>query len=259
MAVHDNAMLGDRATARFQTWFQVFGQVALLGLLFLLWRLVGRLALVQTGGAVARAESIDRWERVLHLPSELAVQRAFLGHHGLLRAADAYYAYAHAPALALALVWLLLWRREQFARWRTITVVFTAAALLIELLPVAPPRLLPAYGFVDTARRDGLSVYGGTTHGFADQLSSMPSIHVGWALLVAAMVVSVARSRWRWLVVVHPVVTVLVVTVTANHWWLDDAAAAALLALAVAVCDRVRRARSARGSAVPRGPRPRSR
>lgn len=241
-------MLGDRATARFQSWFQISGQIALLGLLFLLWRVVGRLALVHTGGAVGRGEAIHDLERTLHLPSELALQRVFLRHDGWLRAADAYYAYAHAPALALALLWLLVWRREQFARWRTVTVVFTAAALLIELLPVAPPRLLPSYGFVDTARRDGLSVYGDTAHGFADQLSSMPSMHVGWALLVAAIVVTAGRSRWRWLMVVHPVLTVLVVTITANHWWLDDIAAAALLAAVVAICPGgVRRARSARG------------
>jgi hypothetical protein len=229
----ENAMLGDRATARFESWVQISGQIALLGLLFLLWRVVGRLALVHTGGAVGRARTIHDWERALHLPSEAAVQRLFLGHATWLRAADAYYAYAHAPALALALLWLLVWRREQFARWRTVTVVFTAVALLIELLPVAPPRLLPSCGFVDTAQHDGLSVYGGTTHGFADQLSSMPSMHVGWALLVAAIVVTAGRTRWRWLIVIHPVVTVLVVTITANHWWLDDVAAAALLALVI--------------------------
>ncbi|HEX7354134.1 MAG TPA: phosphatase PAP2 family protein [Mycobacteriales bacterium] len=241
-------MLGDRATARLQVWLQVGAQVALLGLLFLLWRVVGRLALVHTQGAIGRAEWIDHAERALHLPSELAVQHAFLGHEAVLRAADAYYAYVHAPALAVALLWLLLRHRDRYARWCTVTVVFTAAALVVELLPVAPPRLLPAYGFVDTARRDGLSVYGATTHGFADQLSSMPSIHVGWALLVAAIVVAAGRSRWRWLVVLHPVVTVFVVTVTANHWWFDDLAAAALLALVVAACPGgLRRARSARG------------
>lgn len=238
--VRDDAMLGDRATERFAVAVQVGGQVALLGLLFLLWRVVGRLALVQTGGAVGRAEAIDHAERWLHLPSELALQHALLGHDAWLRAADAYYAYAHAPALALALLWLLVWRRDQFARWRTVTVVFTAAALLVELLPVAPPRLLPSFGFVDTARLDGLSVYGGTAHGFADQLSSMPSLHVGWAALAAVIVVAAGRTRWRWLAVVHPVLTVLVVTVTANHWWLDDVAALVLLAAVVALCRRVR-------------------
>jgi hypothetical protein len=67
----------------------------------------------------------------------------------------------------------------------------------------------------------------------ADQLSAMPSIHVGWAVLVAMVVVATARSRWRWLALAYPALTTLAVVVTANHFWLDGIAAAALLALAI--------------------------
>jgi len=56
---------------------------------------------------------------------------------------------------------------------------------------------------------------------------------VGWALLVALVVVQVSRSRWRWLAFGYPVLTVLAVIVTANHFWLDGIAAAALLGLAL--------------------------
>ncbi|MGH3125514.1 MAG: phosphatase PAP2 family protein, partial [Streptosporangiaceae bacterium] len=66
-------------------------------------------------------------------------------------------------------------------------------------------------------------------------LSAMPSVHVGWSLLVALVVVQVSRSRWRWLALGYPVFTLLAVVVTANHFWLDGIAAAALLALALAV------------------------
>jgi hypothetical protein len=41
----------------------------------------------------------------------------------------------------------------------------------------------------------------------------------------------VTRSRWRWLWVLHPVVTFAVVVVTANHYWLDG-----LVALILVVC-----------------------
>ena len=63
----------------------------------------------------------------------------------------------------------------------------------------------------------------------------MPSIHVGWALLVALVVVVTARNRWRWLVLAYPVLTTLAVVVTANHFWLDGIAAVPLLALAIGV------------------------
>jgi hypothetical protein len=57
----------------------------------------------------------------------------------------------------------------------------------------------------------------------------MPSVHVGWAILVAIMVISAARSRWRWLVVLYPVATTLAVVVTANHYWMDGIVAALIL------------------------------
>jgi len=45
--------------------------------------------------------------------------------------------------------------------------------------------------------------------------------------------VGTVRSRWRWLALAYPVLTTLAVVVTANHFWLDGIAAAALLAVAI--------------------------
>ena len=57
----------------------------------------------------------------------------------------------------------------------------------------------------------------------------MPSVHVGWAILVAIAVIGTARTRWRWLILLYPALTTLVVVVTANHYWADGIVAAALL------------------------------
>jgi PAP2 superfamily protein len=59
----------------------------------------------------------------------------------------------------------------------------------------------------------------------------MPSLHVGWALLVAVGIVAANRSRWRWLVVAHPIATALVVVVTANHYWLDGVVGMAIVVI----------------------------
>jgi hypothetical protein len=64
---------------------------------------------------------------------------------------------------------------------------------------------------------------------------------VGWAVLVGLAAVLIGTSRWRWLVLAHPVLTMLVVVVTANHWWLDGAVAVVLLALAAGLHVGVRR------------------
>jgi PAP2 superfamily len=92
---------------------------------------------------------------------------------------------------------------------------------------------MASLGFVDTGRLYGQSVYTQLGRGASDQLSAMPSVHIGWAVLVGLVVVTVSTSRWRWLVLAHPILTAVVVVVTANHWWLDGVVAVALLAAAV--------------------------
>ena len=226
-------------------------EAAILLALFALWQLAGSFSLVGPDGALARAQWIWHAERVVHLPSETEVQRAFLGHPLLVQALNLYYASLHFVVLIGCLIWVYARHRRQYPQVRITLVLFTAGALLIQFLPVAPPRMLPGDGMVDTAARYGQSVYGSVAGFNADQLSAMPSVHVGWALLVALVVVQVSTSRWRWLALGYPVLTLLAVVVTANHFWLDGIVAALLLALALA-----RPARGAGGAppaAVPGG------
>lgn len=202
--------------------------------LFALWQLAGQLALVNADGAYAHARWLWHAERVLHLPSELQVQAAVLPHPLLVQAMNGYYVYGHLNGMILFLAWMFLRHREHYPRARNVVALSTGACLLVALLPVAPPRLLPGLGFVDTAMKYGQSVYGAFGPGLADQLSAFPSVHVGWAVLVGAFVVLESRSRWRWLALLHPALTVLVVVATGNHFWLDGVASVALLALAAA-------------------------
>jgi hypothetical protein len=210
-------------------------EAAVLLALFALWQLAGSFSLVGPDGALARAQWIWHAERAVHLPSETGIQRAFLGHPLLVQALNLYYASLHFVVLISCLVWVYGWHRRQYPQVRITLVLFTAGALLIQFLPVAPPRMLQGDGMVDTAARYGQSVYGAVAGFNADQLSAMPSVHVGWALLVALVIVQVSRSRWRWLALSYPVLTLLAVVVTANHFWLDGIAAALLLALALLV------------------------
>jgi PAP2 superfamily len=217
-------------------WAAGFAQEAavLLGL-FALWQLAGSFALMGPDGALARAQWIWRLERAVHLPSEAGLQRAFLSHGLIVQALNLYYAGLHFVVIICVLLWVFIWHRRQYPQVRTTLVLFTAAALLVQLVPVAPPRMLPGDGMVDTAIRYGQSVYGSVAGFNADQLSAMPSVHVGWALLAALVVVEISRSRWRWLALAYPALTLLAVVVTANHFWLDGIAAAGLLALALLV------------------------
>jgi hypothetical protein len=210
-------------------------EAAILLALFALWQLAGSFSLFGPDGALARAQWIWHAERVVHMPSETEIQRAFLGHPLLVQALNLYYASLHFVVLIGCLIWVYARHRRQYPQVRITLVLFTAGALLIQFLPVAPPRMLPGDGMVDTAARYGQSVYGSVAGFNADQLSAMPSVHIGWALLVALVVVQVSGSHWRWLALGYPALTLLAVVVTANHFWLDGIAAALLLALALLV------------------------
>jgi len=172
------------------------------------------------------------------------VQRLFLPHPLLVQAFNLYYDILHFPVLGACLVWLYVRHRDRYPSIRTTVALFTGASLLIQFIPVAPPRMLPGTGLVDTAVKYGQSVY--SWHGGfdPDELSAMPSVHVGWALIVAFAVITVSRSRWRWLAAGYPLLTLLAVVVTANHFWLDGVAAAILVAAALAAQRLARQLRS---------------
>jgi hypothetical protein len=218
-----------------RNWGLILRDFVVLNVLFILWRIVGRVSLFHEAGAFGRGQWIWSLERTLHLPNEAAMQRAILPHETLSRIANGYYEYAHAPLLAITLIWLLWRHRDAYPRWRNLVVAFTGLSLLVGLLPVAPPRLIPSFGMVDLADRYHQSVYSALGKGITDQLSSIPSVHIGWAIIVAAAIITVSRSRWRWVALAHPIITAYVVVVTANHYWLDGVAAVALLAVIVVV------------------------
>jgi PAP2 superfamily protein len=216
-------------------------ETALLFALFALWQFAGSFAVLGPGGALGRSRWIWHFERVIRLPSETALQRVFLPHPLIIQFVNLYYASLHFPVLIACLIWLFVAHRDRYRQMRTTLVIFTGACLLIQLIPVAPPRMLPSTGMVDTAVQYGQSVYASHTGFDPDQLSAMPSVHVGWAILVAIMVISVARSRWRWLAVLYPVMTTLAVVITANHFWLDGIVAAIVLGAVLLIQVGVRR------------------
>lgn len=212
--------------------------------LYATWQLLGRLTHRSAAGAHDRALQVWHLEQALHLPSEVALQAGVLPHPSLVQLANGYYLYGHFNPLIALLVWVWVRHRGAYPRVRLLLALLTASAFVLHAITVAPPRLVPELGFRDVALEYGQSVYGGFSDGLSGQLLAMPSLHVGWAVLVAYVVVTTSRSRWRWLAVAHPVLMSLVVVVTANHWWLDGIVCTALLAAIVRADAAVRRART---------------
>jgi hypothetical protein len=219
-------------------------EVALLLTLFAVYKFGRQLVDGGVGAAMANAKGLWDAERALALPDESAIQDFVLSWEPAAFLANLYYVGVHFPATALLLVWLWVRHRSAYTRVRNELVVLTAAGMAVHMLyPLAPPRLA-GLGMTDTMLSVGPSAYPAAADGFANQYAAMPSLHVGWALLVALAVLRVSCRPWRWVLALHAPVTVLVVVVTANHYWLDGIVAGALLGGAVLVAALVERRRS---------------
>ena len=227
-----------------------FGRELLLIVGLLLFYKFGRsLVSSETSRAVHHARAVISIERDLSIFTEERLQQAVIGAgHTVEWLLNAYYLFAHILVTAIAFLWLYLRHPNTYVRFRRVMIAMTLVGLALHLLyPLAPPRMFPNLGFVDTGRVVGPASYGkGSAYsGFANQFAAMPSLHFGWALAVAWGVILASRNRLRWLVVLHPVLTLAAIVLTANHYWLD-AIVAALLFGGALLFDRWRisRARS---------------
>ena len=212
-------------------------ELLLVTVLFLAYKL-GRIVVIgHLTAAFTNAGLVWRCERAMRLPDELSVQRVILHQDLLVHLANIFYAGVHFPATAIFLLWVYL-RRPTYYRWaRRSLVGLTAAGFCVQvIMPLAPPRMLHLTGLIDTGRLFGPTVYGSPdTDTLSNQYAAMPSLHVGWALMIAIGIIATTRTRWRYLMLLHPVATLVVVVATANHYWLDAIVATALLVLVLMI------------------------
>jgi len=210
-------------------------ELALIASLYAVWRVARELPLARDDGAIERARQIVALQRDLHLPTELSLQQLVLRHDWLALPTSLYYAIPHVPALLVFLVWLYVRHRDQYPHWRNGLALLTAFCLVIRFVRVAPPRFLVDLGYIDISERYGPSIYGPVGTGVSDQFAAMPSIHVGWAAVVSLGILAASKSRWRWVFMLHLVITILVVSASGNHWWLDGIVAIALLGVGLRI------------------------
>jgi len=204
-------------------------EFAIVAALYSIWRMAKNLPLTQADGAIERAHDIVAVQNFLHLPSELSLQHVVLDHDWLAKFASYYYAGAHVPGIIIFLVWLYARHRDVYPHWRNALAILTAFCLFIRFVKVAPPRFLTDLGYVDVSAIYGIDVYGEAGTGVSSQFAAMPSLHVAWAGVIAFGALAASTSRWRWIGMVHLVITMLVISATGHHWWLDGIVALGLL------------------------------
>lgn len=217
-------------------------EFAFVASLYSIWRMAKNLPLTQADGAIDRAYDIVAVQEFFRLPSELSLQRFVLDHDWLAQFSAYYYAVAHVPGIIIFLVWLYARHRDVYPHWRNALAILTAFCLFIRFVKVAPPRFLTDLGYVDVSAIYGIDVYGEAGTGVSSQFAAMPSLHVAWAAVVAFGALAASTSRWRWVGMAHLVLTMLVISATGHHWWLDGIVALALLWVALQLDTLGRRA-----------------
>jgi PAP2 superfamily len=213
-------------------------ELALVVALLLVYKYGRFLGKDHVDAALRNARDVIGIERTLGVFSEARLQDLVLSDTALIRFLNIYYLAAHVAVTAAAFVWLYVRHPATYRRFRNVMVVITLTGMAGHLLmPLAPPRMFPHLGFVDTARTFGPASYGAGSpyKGFANEFAAMPSLHFGWAVVIAWAVLIATTSRWRYLVILHPVMTLAAIVLTANHYWLDAFVATVLFAFALGV------------------------
>lgn len=185
--------------------------------------------------ALANASHIVACERALGLFHERAWQDVLAANAASMQFFNAVYMWGHLPLIAVLAVWLYVRHRPDFRLTRNAVLISGGLALIVfQLFPVAPPRLLPGFGFVDTAAKVS-GVYDTVEPKiFFNPYAAMPSMHVGWVLLMGLALWRHAGWRIaRWFGAVLPLFMAVAVVATGNHYFLDalSGVATALLGL----------------------------
>ena len=163
-------------------------------------------------GAADRGVGEAFWNGTLVIEAENKVRaliepgvQNFVEQSQLLVVATSYtYWLSQFAVVGITLLWVYFRHHERFADFRNWLIGANLVGLLgYVLMPTAPPRMFPEWGFSDT-----LAEFGSVSHesgliAFAsNQYAAMPSLHAMDALIVGIVMASVCRSlvaRVAWL------------------------------------------------------------
>jgi hypothetical protein len=187
--------------------------------------------------AMANALAIINAEKALHIYVEPFVQTMASHVHVLVEFMDWFYSSVHLPATMLILVWIYLYRHETFAFFRNVFLTMNLLAIaMFAMLPVAPPRLVPTSGVVDTLFLYSTTSYrSGVLSFVTNQYAALPSLHIGYALFLSLTVYLLTSNRLaRVLAIIYPLIVLSAIIITGNHYVLDAIAGAVVLGVAFA-------------------------
>jgi membrane-associated phospholipid phosphatase len=200
------------------------------------YRLLRRLIPTDWPLAISNAHHVLQLEQVGHFAWEAGIQNTFLRFPDLVKTMNWFYLSSHFVVTGAFFIWLYWRNREGFSIFRDGFLLATAISLVIHWrYPTAPPRL------ADIGVRDTIDLYSGVNIGkphherFSNPVAAVPSLHAGWALALGVGVLLYAKNfLLRVAGVLYPVLVMLTIVVTGNHFIFDAIAGALVMAVGFA-------------------------
>lgn len=201
-------------------------EISLFALALVVYQASRALVIGEPTTAFENATRIINWEKSSGLFVESSVQEWVLNHVELTEVLNYFYMSAHWIVTALFFVWLYKRHHRVYPYVRNAFLAANAIALIVFMLyPVAPPRLMPG-GFVDTLHSiSDIDLHGGILSGWFNPHAAVPSMHFGYAFMIALVCLVVVRS-WplRLLALAYPAFVLFTIVATANHYIADAVA-----------------------------------
>lgn len=196
----------------------------------MLYILVRGLTNDRVEAAYANAELVISLERRLGLFVEADLQSFALQSDVVLSVINAIY-IAYWPLVLGALAWLLVRRPHAYPMFRNAILASGALSLvLFALFPLAPPRFLPDYGFIDTIAKESAGYRSFNASPLVNEYAAMPSLHFGWVLLLAiAVAVLVPNPLVRAFAFAMPPLMFVSIVLTGNHYIIDGIVGGAIV------------------------------
>jgi hypothetical protein len=203
-------------------------ELAILSILYVAYSASRLLASDDFAPARGRALDILNIEKAWRIDVESWLVDKFVQYDWLGLFGSFWYATTHYIVTAAILIWIYRRSASEYVTARRALVLATLIGLAFYLLiPTAPPRLIDGYADVlnlhsavgwwgaDASAPKGLG-------GMTNELAAFPSLHAGWAVWCALVLIRAGVPRVvRVLGVLYALMMAVVIIGTGNHWVLD--------------------------------------
>jgi hypothetical protein len=214
-------------------WAGFTAQFVLIAIAAVLYFGVRMVTKEAESAAFAHAEDLLRFERRAGLDIESWAQELIIGNEAIVTFFNWVYIWLHWPMVLGAFFWLYRYNKRGFVLFRNAMILSGAIGLVFFVTyPVAPPRFLD--GFSDTVSDLSTSYKYLQPPSIVNKFAALPSLHVGWNLLVGVVLFQAIRqSPIRFLPLLSPVLMTMAVVFTANHFVVDALMGAAIALVAL--------------------------